>query len=432
MSDLPTGWKKIQLGEVIELKYGKSLPAKSRDGDGFPVYGSNGIVGKHSTPLVSTGGLVVGRKGSFGEVHISDTPFSPIDTTYFVDDIPSGSVKYWYYQLKKLPLTKLNRSTAIPGLNREDAYKQTILLPPESEQKRIVEKLDEVLAQVDTIKARLDGIPDLLKRFRQSVLASAVSGKLTEKSDEVWRECVLEEVSTFQNGFAFKSGWFNEAGDYQVIKLGNIKDDHLKLDAAPAYLDSEQAELHLKFKPNVGDLLLSMTGTKFKRDYGFCCLVTEELPILINQRVGRIIPHRDIVSPEFLHLFLRSQMFRNQFFSGETGGVNQGNVGSKHIMACTLKVPQMEEQVAIAEKAKVLFDFANCIEAQVKKAQARVDNLTQSILAKAFRGELVAQDPSDEPADKLLERIAKARVEAEALAKAAKKAEAAKKRAAKA
>ncbi|MDN3701028.1 restriction endonuclease subunit S [Vibrio artabrorum] len=100
MNDLPTGWKKIQLGEVIELKYGKSLPAKTRDGDGFPVYGSNGVVGKHSTPLVSTGGLVVGRKGSFGEVHISDTPFSPIDTTYFVDDIPSGSIKYWYYQLK--------------------------------------------------------------------------------------------------------------------------------------------------------------------------------------------------------------------------------------------------------------------------------------------------------------------------------------------
>ncbi len=85
-------------------------------------------------------------------------------------------------------------------------------------------------------------------------------------------------------------------------------------------------------------------------------------------------------------------------------------------------LPPSEEQTEIVRLVDQYFAFADTIEAQVKKAQARVDNLTQSILAKAFRGELVAQDPNDEPADKLLERIAKARTEAEQLAKAAKKA----------
>ena len=91
------------------------------------------------------------------------------------------------------------------------------------------------------------------------------------------------------------------------------------------------------------------------------------------------------------------------------------------IRAYPIPIPPIDEQKEIVRLVEQFFAFADTIEAQVKKAQARVNNLTQSILAKAFRGELVAQDPNDEPAEKLLERIAQARKEAEALAKAAKK-----------
>ncbi|WP_446697233.1 restriction endonuclease subunit S [Vibrio cholerae] len=341
--------------------------------------------------------------------------------------VPTGLVdnRFLFYWLKGRIfgdyVNAVSYGVNMPRLGTKDGLNAPMVLAPTAEQTRIVEKLDEVLAQVDTIKARLDGIPAILKRFRQSVLAAAVSGKLTEDNNSDWTSYFLSDVSTFQNGYAFKSGWFSDEGDYQVIKLGNVKDDFLKLDAAPAYLSSKLGLEHIKFKPEVGDILLSMTGTKFKRDYGFCCMVDSELPILINQRVGRIMPKRDKVAPDFLHLFLRSEVFRNQFFAGETGGVNQGNVGSKHIMATQLFVPDLALQIEIAKKARLLFTFADTIEAQVKKAQARVDKLTQSILAKAFRGELVPQDPNDEPADKLLERIAAARKEAEALAKAAKK-----------
>ncbi|WP_081960870.1 restriction endonuclease subunit S [Nitrincola sp. A-D6] len=94
---LPDGWYRTNLGSIIELKYGKSLPAKSRDGGEYPVYGSNGIVGSHSTPLIDHGGIIVGRKGSFGEVQISDVPFYPIDTTYYVDKFYYQPIKYWFY-----------------------------------------------------------------------------------------------------------------------------------------------------------------------------------------------------------------------------------------------------------------------------------------------------------------------------------------------
>ena len=181
---IPQEWCFTTLGEVVELKYGKSLPATKRDGGLFPVYGSNGVVGNHSEPLVKTEGIIIGRKGSYGEIQLSHSPFFPIDTTYFVDDFYEQPLKYWSYQLKLLPLTELNRSTAIPGLNREDAYSQTIYLPPLAEQKVIADKLDTLLAQVETNKNRLECIPEILKTFRQSVLTAAMSGKLTDK----WRK----------------------------------------------------------------------------------------------------------------------------------------------------------------------------------------------------------------------------------------------------
>jgi type I restriction enzyme S subunit len=181
--NLPEGWCLTTLGNVVELKYGKSLPASKRDNGKFLVFGSNGIVGSHSEPLVKTEGIIVGRKGSYGEVHLSNSPFFPIDTTYYVDNLFSQPLKYWFYQLKTLPLTELNRSTAIPGLNREDAYSQFIALPPLAEQKMIADKLDALLAQVQATKSRLERILKILKTFRQSVLAAAVSGKLTEDGE---------------------------------------------------------------------------------------------------------------------------------------------------------------------------------------------------------------------------------------------------------
>lgn len=261
-------------------------------------------------------------------------------------------------------------------------------LPPLAEQKVIADKLDTLLAQVDNTKARLERIPDILKRFRQSVLAAAVSGKLTEE----WRaaESTLAEVAEFQNGFAFKSEWFEATGQYQVIKLGNIRDGYLALENSPAFVSHSIAEEFAKFTPKIGDTLLSMTGTRFKKDYGFGCLVNDQKNLLINQRVGRLIPDQKSVLPAYLNIFVRSDKFRDQFFAGETGGVNQGNVGSKHIMSIELSLPSIDIQTEIVRRVEELFAFADRIEHAVQAALSRVNNLTQSILAKAFRGELTA------------------------------------------
>ncbi|WP_272165021.1 restriction endonuclease subunit S [Vibrio diabolicus] len=324
--------------------------------------------------------------------------------------------------------------TGAVGLRRVPrAFVESFSIPviPIAEQKVIAEKLDTLLVKVEATKARLESSLETLKQFRQSVLAAAVSGKLTEDRVENFNHVKLSDVATFQNGFAFKSGWFKAEGEFQVVKLGNIREGRLALENAPAFIDEAMASEYSKFMPNAGDSLISMTGTRFKKDYGFSCLVEEQKNILINQRVGRIIPECYKLSPMYLNIILRSEQFRNDFFKGETGGVNQGNVGSKHIMSIEIDVPDLDTQNEIVRKVQKCMDYSEIIEKKIEDALERVNNLTISILAKAFRGELTKQWREDNPelvsgensAEVLLEKIKAERVAAKPKRKVRKKAE---------
>jgi type I restriction enzyme, S subunit len=155
-------WVNVPLGDVCEFKYGKSLPDLVRARGKAPVFGSNGQVGWHNEAITDGPTIVIGRKGSFGEVRFSHVACWPIDTTYYVDrSATKADLRWLSYRLASLGLNRLNRAAAVPGLNREDAYRQRLLLPPLHEQERIADILDKAdalrakrraaLAQVDTL-----------------------------------------------------------------------------------------------------------------------------------------------------------------------------------------------------------------------------------------------------------------------------------------
>ncbi|NOI31048.1 restriction endonuclease subunit S [Vibrio coralliilyticus] len=456
----PIEWATTNLGSIIELKYGKSLPAKTRDGGIYPVYGSNGVVGGHSTALVNTAGIVVGRKGSFGEVQLSEVAFYPIDTTYYVDEFFEQPLKYWFYQLKRLPLTQLNRSTAIPGLNREDAYEQEVRLPPLTEQKVIADKLDALLAQVATTKERLEHTLETLKQFRQSVLADAVSGKLTEK----WRERSLESsnsdldmeesfnqdrpkkaeatasheivtdsfpkewgVSTFSKLYKFidyrgktpkKSDSGKRLYTAKNIKMGFVSNEPVE------YLSANDFNTWMtRGFSKLGDIFFVTEG----HTMGCTAINTIGEDIALAQRTLTLQPYGKL-STKFHYFYMLTGSFQKLVELNATGSAARGIKAAK-FRSLPVPFPAYSEQKEIVHRVESLFASADVTEQQVSQALERVNNLTQSILTKAFRGELTEQWRKDNSelvsgensAEALLEKIKSERALAKPKRKTRKK-----------
>lgn len=147
-------WKFTKLKRVTSLLYGESLSSEQRVEEGnVDVFGSNGIVGKHSAAITKSPCIIIGRKGSFGKINYSETPCYPIDTTYYIDETAtSNDLRYIFYLLQSLGLDQQSRDSAVPGLNREEAYQKECFIPTTiSEQKKIANYLDCKTAQIDSI-----------------------------------------------------------------------------------------------------------------------------------------------------------------------------------------------------------------------------------------------------------------------------------------
>jgi type I restriction enzyme, S subunit len=309
-----------------------------------------------------------------------------------------------------------NSRSCQTGFNREDV--QDILFPiaPRNEQRRIAAKLDKLLGKVDTCQQRLAKVPVLLKRFRQSVLAAACSGRLTadwrqenrinEKDDDElphgWsRSTVGNVLESLKYGTSMKCSY--EKRGAPVLRIPNVvsgRVDHADL----KFAELPEKELNqLRLVP--GDLLLIRSNGSVSL-VGRSAVVREaEKDFAYAGYLIRLRPNRKQVDPDFLNLALNSFDVRLQIEleARSTSGVN--NINSEEVRALQFVLPPVHEQQEIVRRVEALFALADQIEARYAKAKAYIDNLTQSILAKAFRGELVPQDPNDEPASVLLERI---------------------------
>ena len=159
-------WKETTLGQEIELAYGKSLPSQARQSGRIGVFGSNGLVGTHTESCVDGPGIIVGRKGSVGEIVYSHQPFWPIDTTYYVVNKHNHNWRFLYYLLQHCDLTGLNSHSAVPGLNREDAYSVSTRLPLRNEQNIIASVLDCI---ENAISIEIEGVK-LSQELKQSTM----------------------------------------------------------------------------------------------------------------------------------------------------------------------------------------------------------------------------------------------------------------------
>lgn len=312
-----------------------------------------------------------------------------------------------------------------PAVKSADIREYEIPLPPVAEQTRIAAKLDELLAQVDTLKARIDGIPALLNRFRQSVLAAAVSGRLTEE----WRGAARKGPE--DQGFAYpvrRLGVLARFIDYRG-KTPEKVDSGVPLITAknirPGYISREPREFirpeayegwMTRGIPQVSDVLITTEAP-----LGNVAVIDIKEQFALAQRAICLQFNEGFLS-SFAAIALQSPLLQEELVRRSTGTTVKG-IKASVLKEIDLPAPSIDEQTEIVRRVEQLFAFADQLEAKINEAKARIDRLTQSILAKAFRGELVPQDPDDEPASVLLERIQARRASAPKARRGRRKAE---------
>ena len=307
-----TAWPEVELGDVCDFKYGKSLAADTRDGGPFPVYGSNGVVGSHSQAVSSGPTIVIGRKGSFGEVAFSESPCWPIDTTYYIDtSATKADLKWLSYRLRGLGLTELNRAAAIPGLNREDAYRQRLLLPPPDEQRRIAAILD----QADALRAKRRQILAHLDTLTQSIFQDMFGAEPASAAVED----VATQIRTGPFGSQLLHSEFVGEG-IAVLGLDNVVDNEFRW-VGRRYITPEKHVQLRRYTVHPGDVLISIMGTT-----GRCVVVPEDIPVAINTKhICAITVDRKRIDPSFLRAaFLCHQESRAHLKRQTKGSIMDG------------------------------------------------------------------------------------------------------------
>ena len=313
-----------------------------------------------------------------------------------IETSPALNKQFAYYALLNITeaLKASAHGVAMPHITKAGMEAWEIQLPPISEQKIIAEKLDTLLAQVESTKARLEQIPQILKRFRQAVLGAAVSGKLTEdwrdnSSLSGWIEGKLGEfIKKPSYGTSSKS---NKEGLIPVLRMGNLQGG--KLDWTDLVYTSDTIEIE-KYKLEYNDVLFNRTNSP--ELVGKTAIYKSEQPAIYAGYLIRVQCLPDL-NPDYLNYHLNSILGRQYCYSVKSDGVSQSNINAQKLIAYPITVPPLPEQHEIVRRVEQLFAYADTIEKQVNNALARVNNLTQSILAKAFRGELTAQWRAENP-----------------------------------
>ena len=282
------------------------------------------------------------------------------------------------------------------GVTRQALTKQQILdfeipLPPLAEQKRIVDKLEVVLGRVDACRARLDRVPDLLKRFRQSVLASATSGQLTED----WRDNHSPETTAdyamrtlgelvqepLRNGKSVRDG-----DGIPVLRLTALRNGRFDWSETKrgdwTGLDVE------RFLAKDGDFLV-IRGNGSQHLVGRGGLVIDApAEVAFPDTLIRVRPNKALILPQFLAVLWNTDDVRNQIEAAARTTTGLWKVAQGDLEAIALPVPQLPEQTEIVRRVEALFALADRIEAGLATAQRLVERLTHATLSKAFRGDL--------------------------------------------
>jgi type I restriction enzyme, S subunit len=378
---LPDGWRWVRLEEICEFAYGSGLPSHTRQEGTVPVYGSNGIVGYHDEALTEGEAIIIGRKGSIGEVHFSSVPCFPIDTTYFIERTNSDADLTWLaFWLRALNLRELNKAAAVPGLNREDVYSLEIPYPPLSEQRRIAAILNKQMAAIERARAAAEAQLKAAKELPAAYLREVFESPEAEQ----WEKKRIGDVAKVQSGYAFKSDWFTPGG-IRLLRNANIFQGFISWADTVCLSMSRRAEFEA-YELGEGDIVLSLDRPLVSNGLKVARLSSNDIPALLLQRVGRF-QLRGGIDADYLYAFLNSEKFIKAITTHDQS-LGVPHVSPAQVEAVEIPLPSLTEQQQIAQKLTKQIQTREQINNLLKDQLDSINKLPAALLRQAFAGKL--------------------------------------------
>jgi type I restriction enzyme, S subunit len=431
MRELPPGWAEAKLDQVAEWGSG-GTPSRSRSdfyGGSIPwiktgelgqgvivdteekitqlaLKNSSAKIFPKGSVAIAMYGATIGKVAKLGIDAATNQacgvgiPMQGITTTQYL---------LHYLASQKEEFVAKGQGGAQPNISQTIIKSWPIPLAPFPEQQRIADKLDVVLSKVDACRARLDRVPHILKKFREAVLEAAVSGRLTEE----WRAQIGGEARGPWTAMKLAAVCrADRVITYGVIKLGGdiasgipclrtsnvrwlrIEEEGIKR-IAPT-LSAEFGRTILR-----GDeVLVNVRGTLG----GVAAVVPHMVGWNVSREVAVVPAAPELIQQRFLALWIATNSSQ-RWLTGVQKGVAYTGINIEDLRALPVRVPSLIEQSEIVRRVDQLFVLADRVQRRYDDTVTRVEQLTPSVLAKAFRGEMVPQDPNDEPAGEMLERI---------------------------
>jgi len=369
--------KTVPLGEAIELVYGKSLPVRQRQPGAVPVYGANGEVGEHNIPVVEHPTVIVGRKGSAGAVHLVTRPCFPIDTTYYVR--PRQGIEldmeYVAYALRHIDLSRIRTSTGVPGLTREDAYREWFPLPPIEEQRRIVDILNRA-ASIERLRAAAS---ERLRAFIPALFIEMFGEPVENPTG--WPVKPLGEVADVQGGLQVTKKRATHPLERPYLRVANVLRDQLVLDEIKTIRLTER-ELQ-RVQLYTGDLLI-VEGHGNADEIGRVAVWDGRISECVHQNyLIRARVDQDVLLPVVANSYLNSSHGRQHLLkSGRTtSGLN--TISTSDVKTCPITLPPLELQKQFA-------DIVEATRATTRTADTAAE--TASALSRSLMSKLFAED----------------------------------------
>ena len=372
---LPSDWQMKSLGEVATLQRGFDLPVSKRVEGAIPIFAANGPVGTHNVAKIKGPGVITGRSGTIGKVHLIEADYWPLNTSLWVKDFHGNDPKWVFRLLSWMRLETHTRGTGVPTLNRNLIHVVKIPLPPLDEQRRIAAILDKA----DAVRRKRKDAIALTKDLLRSAFLEMFGDPVTNPKG--WDIVSLEK--TFErNPQIGATKPAHSDGKQLIVRVGEIGNRNIRLEnCGRITLEDKDLEKNL-CKP--GDFLLARAIGSESHLGKASILQAVKSVVVFDSHVMRLRFSEDRLLPEVFLIWLKTRGGRVRFMREAGRTAVQFNVNAKQISRVQIPLPPIilqREFVGIYKRICLNLD-------RYEYGRQSTEDLFNSLLQRAFRGDL--------------------------------------------